>query len=142
MPHASIVLGLALAGILATGSVASRDSAASPRAPQSEQGTYTLQSVGGKAVPAPIGEGGRTMEVVGGSIVLGASNAVTVITSFRMTPGTGPARSSNTVGTYRLQGDTLTFTFSNGGASRGILKGSTISSAMTEADVLWIYKKQ
>jgi hypothetical protein len=137
------MVGLALAGVIAAGSASGRDAAASklPGA-QSELGTYTLQSVNGKAIPATLAEGGANVEVVSGSIVLGASSTVTVVTSFRVPPGTGTPQSSTTSGTYRLQGDTLTFTFTNGGGSVGALKGSTIQAAMTEPTDVWIYKKQ
>lgn len=137
------MVGLALAGVIAAGSVSGRD-AGSARQPvaHSEVGTYALQSVNGKTVPATIAEGGASIEVVGGSIVLGASAAVTVVTSFRVPAGTGAPQSNSTSGTYRLQGDSLFFAFTSGGNSAGTLKGSLIQAAMTEPTDAWIYKKQ
>ena len=105
---------------------------------RSEAGVYTLVSLNGQALPTSVAEGGRQIEVVSGTLTLGSDHTVRVSTSYRLSPGAAPA-TNEVSGTYSIQGDALTFSYSNGGRNSGTLDGDTLR--VTNEGVVWTYRR-
>lgn len=127
---------LALASLTALLSLScSKDSSSTPSSiAATEVGIYTLQTLDGRALPTSISEGGTLVEVTAGTLTLGAGGSLQVSTTFRLTAGASP-QTQVVSGTYRLQGSSLSFSYTNGGANSGTLNGSAL--LMTNNGVLW-----
>jgi hypothetical protein len=108
------------------------------RTTAAEIGTYALASLDGRALPASIAEGGAQVEVISGTLTLGAGNSVGISTTFRPSPGAA-TQTREVSGTYRLQGSSLTFSYTNGGGNTGTLNGDTLQ--MTNEGVAWLYRR-
>ena len=103
-----------------------------------EGGTYTLLSLNGSALPASISEGSTQVEVTSGTLTLGAGRTVRMSTTFRTGPGAAPV-TNEVSGTYSMRGNTLTFSYTNGGGNTGTLNGNTLQ--MLNEGVVWLFQR-
>ncbi len=104
-----------------------------------EVGSYALVSLNGAALPATVAEGGTQMVVRSGSLTLQQGGKLLSDVSFRV--GTDSTwRSNPLTGTYQRQGNTLTFSYSNGGAMTSTLAGSELQ--FVNEGVTWHFRKQ
>jgi hypothetical protein len=103
-----------------------------------EVGIYALVSLNGSAVPASISEGGTQIAVISGTLTLGAGGTVRISTTFRISPGAAPM-TNEVSGNYSMQGNTLTFSYTNGGRNTGTLDGNTLK--MLNEGVVWLYQR-
>ena len=101
-------------------------------------GTYVLQSLDAKVLPASITEGGMSVEVTASTMTLTAGDSIQVSTTFRVSSAATPI-TQVVRGTYRVQGTTLSFSYENGGTNSGTLNGSTLQ--MTNDGVVWLYRR-
>ena len=101
---------VALAAVV--GAVACGDSTG-PSSQKNPAGNYTIASVNGKAVPAPIfsDTGGYTLEITSGRLSLGGDGKYSSVMAFRQTlPGNVSSYTDSTGGTWVQSGGTLQFT--------------------------------
>jgi hypothetical protein len=112
-------------------------SSPSPTTTSAEIGTYALASLNGRPLPTTISEGSTQVEVLSGTLTLGAGNGLRVSTTFRSSGGAPVTQDVS--GTYRLQGSSLTFSYTNGGANTATLTGDTLQ--MTNEGVVWLYRR-
>ena len=103
-----------------------------------EIGTYVLVSLNGRAVPTSISEGSTQIEVISGTLTLGAGGTVQAGTTFRPSPEAAPV-TNEVSGTYSMQGNTLTFSYTNGGRNTGTLNGNTLQ--MLNEGVVWLFQR-
>ncbi len=104
-----------------------------------EVGTYALVSLNGQLLPATVAEGGTQMVVRSGAITLQAGGKLTSDVSFRVATDS-TWLSSPLTGTYVRQGNTLSFSYSNGGAASATLAADTLRFA--NEGVVWQFLKQ
>ncbi len=96
-------------------------------------GTWRLQSVDGRPLPFTIPEeesgGADKLEVTAEVITTLASGSFTMLTTFRVTDGSGVfPESIPDEGTYAVNGSTATFTFfSEGRTARATVSGNVIT---------------
>ncbi len=131
-------LALVTAVVVAMGCSKSSTGPATGSTTAAEHGTYTLESLNGKALPTSIAEGGSQIEVTAGTLTLSAGSGLQVSSTFRASPGATP-QTRVVSGTYRLQGSSLTLTYTNGGSNGGTLNGATLQ--MTNEGVVWSYRR-
>ena len=129
-------------GALVAGSLACTGDSTGP---ESIEGTYTLQTMAGRSLPAILlqDESGK-FEITSGSIVLRAPNAFTMSLTFRQTVGT--QMTSETIeadGTWTRSGATVTLT-SDGEAVLATLSGRTltlIGDAEDLGTIEWVFRR-
>jgi len=110
---------------------------ASP-SPDAELGNYSLVSLDGRVVPTSIGEAGGEVEILSSILILSTGRKLRMTTTFRPSPGATPV-SNEVTGSYTMQGNAFTFSYSNGGGNTGTLNGDTLQ--MPNEGVVWLYRK-
>jgi hypothetical protein len=106
-------ISAALAVLAACGSADSPSGPGTPTVPTSPIGSYTIQTVNGKALPVVIaGDGQFTWEVTAGSVVLGADGKYQFVKNYRQTvPGNvSMFVDSSAAGMWVQTGPTIQFT--------------------------------
>lgn len=134
---ARLSASLLLAASLACG----RDSTA----PVPIEGTYTLQTIDGRPLPAAIAQdAGVKDEITAGSITLVAGSAFTLNLAVRETSGSQVLTMTAVVqGTWTRSGATVTITTPDGVSTSGVLSGRTLTLAGVAGGgvVPWVFRK-
>ncbi len=104
-----------------------------------EVGSYALVSLNGATLPATVAEGGMQMVVRSGGLTLQAGGTLVSDVSFRAATDS-IWRSNPLTGTYRRQGNTLVFSYSNGGSVPATLDGKELR--FDNEGVTWLFRKQ
>lgn len=115
---------VALAAIV--GVVACGDSTG-PNGQKSPEGNYTIATVNGKAVPAPIfsDTGGYMLEITSGRLSLTGDGKYSSVMGFRQTlPGNVSSYTDSTGGTWLRSGGTVQFTETSTGLTASAAWGS------------------
>ncbi|HUR91328.1 MAG TPA: hypothetical protein VMY38_01505 [Gemmatimonadaceae bacterium] len=128
-----------LAVVLLSGAGACGDDTVSPA---SVYGTYALQTVDAKALPALLlREGDYTFEATAGSYLLRENGTFTSSQTWReQYQGWSHVSTHSFEGTFSISGSTVTFVWPSDGATwTGTLEGRELS--VTDDDQLWVYRK-
>lgn len=118
---------MALAAVVAI--VACSDSSG-PNVQKSPEGNYTIATVNGKPVPAPLfaDTGGYTLEITSGSLSLTSDGKYSSVMGFRQTlPGSISTYTDSTGGTWLRSGGNVQFTETS--------TGFTLSAAWTNGHI-------
>jgi hypothetical protein len=122
--------------------IACGDSPTDPTA-ASLAGTWTLQTVNGAAVPFTlVGSGANRTDLTKGSVALSSTGGYTQ--SVELVTYTSGQPATNTLadaGTFTIDGSTITFTSSNGGAAQAAtVSGSSMTLAFQGTSVVYVKK--
>jgi hypothetical protein len=102
-----------LAALAAAIAIAACSDASSPAVQKSPEGNYTIATVNGKPVPAPLfsDTGGYTLEITSGLLTLTSDGKYSSVMGFRQTlPGAVSTYSDSTGGTWLRTGGNVQFT--------------------------------
>lgn len=102
----------------------------------SEVGSYTLLSLNGHPLPAPVTEASTTTEVLSGGLTLMSGGTLSMSVVYHLTGQTTPVTNDLT-GRYTRQGSSLSFTYNNGGTNTGTLISDTLR--MNNEGVIWLF---
>lgn len=105
--------GRTLATLAAIVTIVACSDASAPNVQKSPDGNYTIASVNGKAVPAPLfsDTGGYMLEITSGTLALSSDGKYSSIMGFRQTlPGVVSTYSDSTGGTWVRTGGNVQFT--------------------------------
>ena len=113
--------------------------------PDPIEGTYTLQTMGGRPLPVlVIQDEDGSIEITAGSVTLRAPNGFTMALSFRQTSGTRVSTVTDQVdGTWTRSGSTVTLT-ADGEAVSATLSDGTLRMVGEAEDlgmVEWVFRK-
>jgi len=135
-----VMIFAALVGTTALWGCGGGSSSATPVGPTTPPavGAFALQSLDGRVLPTSISEGGRQVEVLSGELALGANGSIRISTVYRTSPG-GPATTTEVNGSYTAQGNSLSFSYTNGGRNTGTLNGDVLQ--MVNDGVVWLYRR-
>lgn len=103
----------ALAAFAAIVGIVACSDSSGPNVQKSPEGNYTIATVNGKAVPAPLfsDTGGYTLEITSGSLSLTSDGKYSSVMGFRQTlPGSVSTYSDSTGGTWVRNGGNVQFT--------------------------------
>jgi hypothetical protein len=109
----TIARGRTLAALAVIVAVVACSDASAPTVQKSPEGNYTIATVNGKAVPAPLfsDTGGYTLEITSGSLALSSDGKYSSVMGFRQTlPGAVSTYSDSTGGTWVRTGGNVQFT--------------------------------
>ncbi|HSQ31686.1 MAG TPA: hypothetical protein VLN49_17635 [Gemmatimonadaceae bacterium] len=98
-----------------------------PNGQKSPEGNYTIATVNGKAVPAPIfsDTGGYMLEITSGRLSLTGDGKYSSVIGFRQTlPGNVSSYTDSTGGTWVRSGGTVQFTETSTGLTASAMWGS------------------
>jgi hypothetical protein len=109
-------------------------------------GTYTLASVNGDPVPSTLIQvPDYRLEIVSGTLTVRDNNTWTETASIRETEGTTVTTSTTTVqGTYSINGNTATFTDSDGDSLTSTFSGGDTLTTTESAEgftITFVYRK-
>jgi hypothetical protein len=113
MRHLTIGRGRALAVFAAIVMIVACSDSSGPSVQKSPEGNYSIASVNGKAVPAPLfsDTGGYLLEITSGSLSLTSDGKYSSVMGFRQTlPGAVSTYSDSTGGTWVRTGGNVQFT--------------------------------
>lgn len=113
MHHLTIGRGKALVAFAAMVAIVACSDSSGPNVQKSPEGNYTIATVNGKAVPAPLfsDTGGYTLEITSGSLSLTSDGKYSSVMAFRQTlPGAVSTYSDSTGGTWIRNGGNVQFT--------------------------------
>ena len=105
--------GRALVGIAAAVAIVACSDSSAPNVQKTPEGNYTIGTVNGKAVPAPLfsDTGGYLLEITSGSLSLTADGKYSSVMGFRQTlPGNVSTYTDSTGGTWVRNGGNVRFT--------------------------------
>ena len=111
--HWTIGRGRALVAFAAAVAIVACSDASGPSVQKNPAGNYTIASVNGKAVPAPLfsDTGGYTLEITSGSLALTGDGKYSSVMGFRQTlPGNVSSYTDSTGGTWVRNGGNVQFT--------------------------------
>jgi hypothetical protein len=110
-----------------------------PSAPTaSETGSYTLRSLDGHALPASVVEGSTTTDVLSGNLTLANGGVFEMSVVYRVA-GQSTSVTNDLAGHYARQGNSLSFSYSNGGANSGTVSADTLR--MTNEGIVWLFTR-
>jgi hypothetical protein len=93
-------------------------------------GTYELQTVDGK--PLPVVDTQQQSALMSGALMLGGAGAFTVTNNYRMGPGGSAGDLTLSVsGTFRVSGQTITFSALDQGAGSVTFSGTVSGNTLT-----------
>ena len=105
-------------------------------------GTWRLQTVDGQALPYTLEQSGEfKLELTAEVMTLDASGGVNMVTTFRVTDGSGVRPESIPAeGTYVVNGATITFTFpSDGSTPSATVSGNTMT--LEDIGLTFVYRR-
>ena len=113
LQHLTIRRAKALAAFAAIVAIVACSDSSAPTAQKTPEGSYTIATVNGKAVPAPLfaDTGGYMLEITSGSLSLTSDGKYSSVMGFRQTlPGVVSTYSDSTGGTWVRSGGNVQFT--------------------------------
>jgi hypothetical protein len=113
IPHLTIGRGRALVAFAVAVAIVACSDASGPAVQKNPDGNYTIATVNGKPVPAPLysDTGGYTLEITSGSLALTSDGKYSSVMGFRQTlPGAVSTYSDSTGGTWVRNGGNVQFT--------------------------------
>lgn len=113
MHHLTIGRGKALVAFAAMVAIVACSDSSGPNVQKSPEGNYTIATVNGKPVPAPLfsDTGGYTLEITSGSLSLTSDGKYSSVMGFRQTlPGAVSTYSDSMGGTWIRNGGNVQFT--------------------------------
>ena len=130
--------------ILAMGTLALFACGDSTGVNQNLNGTYSLQTVNGQALPFTFFQSGTLRQEITADVFTATNGSFTEVTSERDTNlQTGAVSNFNTSdsGTYTINGTAVTFTFfSNGSTGSGTISGNTFTLVATGFSLVFTHQ--
>ena len=113
LQHLTIRRAKALAAFAAVVAIVACSDSSAPKVQKTPEGSYTIATVNGKAVPAPLfaDTGGYMLEITSGALSLTSDGKYSSVMGFRQTlPGVVSTYSDSTGGTWVQSGGNVQFT--------------------------------